>query len=224
MLIMAHAGITLGSAYLLERVFRFRLKNNKQADYDSIHIENSQALSTEHVNVSNTKVLSSTASSCMVNETTTFRIDYRFILLGSILPDLIDKPVGNIFFVQIFNNGRIFSHTLLFLLLAILIAILIFRTRMKLWGFCIAFGVLVHLLLDAMWLEPVTLFWPILGFSFYVYPEMGLKLWINGMLYDLIVRSDIYISEIMGAVILIFFTVKLVIEKKVKKFFRSGDL
>ena len=224
MLIMAHAGITLGSAYLLERVFRFRLKNNKQADYDSIHIENSQALSTEHVNVSNTKVLSSTASSCMVNETTTFRIDYRFILLGSILPDLIDKPVGNIFFVQIFNNGRIFSHTLLFLLLAILIAILIFRTRMKLWGFCIAFGVLVHLLLDAMWLEPATLFWPFLGLSFDRCSEMGWSVLVHIMLYNLLSDPLVYLPEIIGWVILIFFTVKLVIEKKVKKFFLSGDL
>ena len=41
-------------------------------------------------------------------------IDIRLLLVGSLLPDIIDKPIGQYFLVETFSNGRIFSHTLLF--------------------------------------------------------------------------------------------------------------
>ena len=43
-------------------------------------------------------------------------LDIRLLLIGSLLPDIIDKPVGQLIFRETFSNGRIFSHTLLFLL------------------------------------------------------------------------------------------------------------
>src|SRR2546422_7235651 len=39
------------------------------------------------------------------------RIDYRLILLGSILPDLIDKPLAFLLSLE----GRLWAHTFLFL-------------------------------------------------------------------------------------------------------------
>jgi hypothetical protein len=36
--------------------------------------------------------------------------DIRLLILGSLLPDLIDKPLGHIILPE--NNGRIFAHTL----------------------------------------------------------------------------------------------------------------
>ncbi|MBA7692845.1 hypothetical protein ES703_101414 [subsurface metagenome] len=38
------------------------------------------------------------------------RIDIRLLLLGSLLPDIIDKPIGQFFFRDTFSNGRIFCH------------------------------------------------------------------------------------------------------------------
>ena len=38
-------------------------------------------------------------------------IDYRVLLVGSLLPDIIDKPVGQVLFHDTFSNGRIFCHT-----------------------------------------------------------------------------------------------------------------
>ncbi len=45
------------------------------------------------------------------------RVDIRLQLVGSLLPDIIDKPVGQFFFRETFSNDRIFSHTLLFLII-----------------------------------------------------------------------------------------------------------
>ncbi len=48
-------------------------------------------------------------------------IDVRLLMLGSILPDLIDKPLGHLIFPE--DNGRIFAHSLLFVILLVLIGI-----------------------------------------------------------------------------------------------------
>jgi len=72
----------------------------------------------------------------------------RLIVLGSILPDLIDKPLG----ILGFGGGRFISHTLLFTLALVV--------KKELF-----FGSLVHLLLDRMWENPQILLFPILGFE-----------------------------------------------------------
>ncbi|WP_196769050.1 metal-dependent hydrolase [Neomoorella thermoacetica] len=45
-------------------------------------------------------------------------IDYRLVLIGSMLPDIIDKPLGGVIFKETLGNGRIYAHTLVFLLFA----------------------------------------------------------------------------------------------------------
>src|SRR3972149_396130 len=47
----------------------------------------------------------------------TRKLDYRLIVVAAMLPDIIDKPVGQVFFREFFSYGRIFAHTLLFLIL-----------------------------------------------------------------------------------------------------------
>ncbi|MFP3975182.1 MAG: hypothetical protein ACLFVK_03050, partial [Dehalococcoidia bacterium] len=50
-------------------------------------------------------------------------IDYRIALIGSMLPDIIDKPLGIYIFTETFSNGRIYAHTLLFFLVLLLIGL-----------------------------------------------------------------------------------------------------
>ena len=50
-------------------------------------------------------------------------IDYRAVLVGSILPDIIDKPIGAYLFRSTFHNSRIFAHTLLFSVLLMLMGV-----------------------------------------------------------------------------------------------------
>ena len=41
-------------------------------------------------------------------------IDYRYVALGSMLSDIIDKPLGLIILKDVLYNGRLIGHTLLF--------------------------------------------------------------------------------------------------------------
>ncbi len=83
--------------------------------------------------------------------------------LGAILPDLVDKPLGYIILADSVGYGRIYTHTLLFLVLALGVGLLVFwrfRSPIVLAG---ATGVASHQALDTMWLYPANWLYPFLG-------------------------------------------------------------
>ncbi len=88
-------------------------------------------------------------------------IDFRAVLFGSMLPDIIDKPAG----IALGISGRAAAHTGIFALGLTLFALLAaFRGR---WGLVwLAFGNWTHLVLDGMWLQPAVLLYPAFGTSF----------------------------------------------------------
>lgn len=86
------------------------------------------------------------------------RIDYRFILLGAILPDLIDKPLGAAMGLE----TRLWGHTFAFLFAVLAAGALGRWTPLRLLGF----GVATHLLLDLIWMQPDIALWPTFGWSF----------------------------------------------------------
>lgn len=88
-------------------------------------------------------------------------IDYRIVMLGALLPDLIDKPIGRILFEDEFQNGRIFAHTLLFPTVLLLCIQLFLRGRTARRWFILPIAAVLHQVLDGMWNEPVTFFWPL---------------------------------------------------------------
>jgi membrane-bound metal-dependent hydrolase YbcI (DUF457 family) len=92
--------------------------------------------------------------------------DRRWVIpcaFGAVLPDLIDKPVGQIIFAYSIGYGRIYAHTLLFFLL-VLVAGLVVWNRWRNPAVCgIAVGILSHQVLDSMWLEQANWFYPLLG-------------------------------------------------------------
>ena len=195
MYLMAHAGITVGGAYLTEKAVNCPRTGNRPAAGSEAGSEARAPL----------------------------RIDYRFILLGSLLPDLIDKPLGYILLPDVLGSGHIFLHTLLFLLLTLLAAALIYRQQGKLWGFYIAFGVLTHLIMDAMWNDPVTLFWPFLG-AFHTRPGTTFTWIVQSWIKSFLEEPRLYIIEAAGFLILLFFTARLIIQKKVQAFITTGYL
>lgn len=87
-----------------------------------------------------------------------YDINMAFLALGSILPDLIDKPFGYLLFGAM-GNGRTVAHTLVFLLSLISISYLLNNKNLM----SLSMGMTAHLVLDAMWSYPVVLFWPLLG-------------------------------------------------------------
>ena len=94
------------------------------------------------------------------------RMDLRMLLLGALLPDLVDTPIGLVFYGQL-GGVRLATHGLI--LASIVMVAVVLATRRgrprKMW-MPLAIGLLFHILLDAMWLDPETLWWPLLGSGF----------------------------------------------------------
>jgi len=78
----------------------------------------------------------------------------------AILPDIIDKPIA-IFFLSDPQSWRLYAHSLSFFIF-LQISINLFYRKWQTYGF-FSLG---HLLLDGMWNQPHTLFYPFLGFQF----------------------------------------------------------
>lgn len=94
------------------------------------------------------------------------RMDLRMLVLGALLPDLVDTPIGLLFYGRL-QSVRLATHGLLFA--AVVMVAVVMSTRRgrprKTW-MPLAIGLLLHAVLDAMWLDPETLWWPLLGWGF----------------------------------------------------------
>lgn len=149
------------------------------------------------------------------------RIDIRLLLIGSLLPDIIDKPVGIFLFGETFSSGRIYAHTLLFLIVISVAGLFLYQRYSKNWLLVVSFGSFVHLILDKMWLETETLLWPLYGFSF---ERRDIDNWWQWQWNEVLTEPGVYIPEIVGGVILILFVWVVVRNRKVFAFIRNGKL
>ena len=147
--------------------------------------------------------------------------DYRFLLVGSLLPDILDKPIGRIVFYNTFQSGRIFGHTLCLNLLFIVLGVYILRRWRKTWLIILASGSIVHILLDRMWASPEAFFWPAYGWSFPKVSPIDFFGWLSNVL-DTLTNPAVCIPEIIGLGILVWFAARLIIKKQVRTFIRSG--
>ena len=114
MLLFGHVGIALASAAL-----GYGLRDKLRRGITEGGLEEISPTRDSHS--SNSKPSSKTS----LFRSLANRVDIRFLLIGSLLPDIIDKPIGVYFFRETFSNGRIFSHTLLFLISITIIGLLI---------------------------------------------------------------------------------------------------
>lgn len=129
-------------------------------------------------------------------------MDLRWVLAGSLLPDVIDKPIGSIFFHDTFGTHRLFAHSVLFPMVALAV-VLIATTRASairkgLIGAVI--GVFVHLLLDAAWASPEAFWWPLFGTEFPRVLDSDLVSLLGRMLSDPLVWA----GEVIGLGYLVF--------------------
>ncbi|MBI0584296.1 MAG: metal-dependent hydrolase [Methanomassiliicoccus sp.] len=117
-------------------------------------------------------LLIGTAIGLMVYRLSGVRAAVPLAALGAILPDIIDKPLGHIFLQGTLDSGRIYAHTLLFLGLVAVAGLAAWKAKGTPLLAAVALGAGSHLLLDGMWANPTTLFWPALGpFTPYHYPD-----------------------------------------------------
>jgi len=213
MLVFGHTGITLGAAAVLAGIVNSgRLPEAAQNQATDSPPRSSRPIPALN-NFPRDKVSWFTSLGSY--------IDIRLLLIGSLLPDIIDKPIGQFFFKETFSNGRIFCHTLLFLIIIILIGLYLYRRRSTTWLLVLSFGTFTHLVCDLMWRSPRTLLWPIYGLAF---ERLDLIDWMPRMLHMLVTDPRVYVPELVGAVILIWFAVGLVRGRKAFAFVKYGQV
>lgn len=143
----------------------------------------------------------------------TARVDYRLVLFGALLPDLIDKPLGFVLGL----DTRIWAHTFLFLFSVLLVSLTPTFGALRFVGF----GVATHLLLDEIWIRPDIVWYPAYGWWF---PPAAFdaERWFETLLHDPVVQA----GEVIGAVILIAFALHHRIRSynAVLEFVRHGTL
>jgi membrane-bound metal-dependent hydrolase YbcI (DUF457 family) len=127
--------------------------------------------------------------------------DLRYLLVGSLLPDLLDKFL---YLVVVTDSSRTYGHTLLLGVLTLFIVMFITNkenSNRKSY-LLVPIALFFHLLLDEMWLFKETLFWPIFDGQFSQHISSAdslLELFIIS-----INKTEILIKEFIGVVCLFF--------------------
>lgn len=149
------------------------------------------------------------------------RIDYRWVLAGALLPDLVDAGLGAFLFDG--DAGRWAAHSLAAMIAVTVLILLVFRGDRRRSLFGIGVGWLLHLVADGMWLAPVTFFWPAFGSAFSTAPREPYS-------WDLVVHPLAHLStwggELVGLALLAWFFVafRLGHEGRMRLFLRDGYL
>lgn len=207
MLLLAHTGITLGIFYLLHRTFSKLSFSRKKEKKFASPAQKPSRLS-----------LSPSPDPALPAPSKNWQIDYRLILLGSIFPDIIDKPLGMLLFANLIANGRTYSHTIAINLILILIGLYLLKRKKPnflIFGLSSCF----HLVLDKMGQTPQTLFWPYYGWQF---PKVEIISWWEYIFQGIFTNPWVYVPEIIGAIILNGFGILLIKKKMVGKFLLKG--
>jgi inner membrane protein len=126
--------------------------------------------------------------------------DLRWLIAGSILPDLIDKPLGQRFLKPYFKNGRIYCHTAVFALLVLAAGAARLRRDDDQRLFLLALGVVCHHLGDRIWNEPETAWWPARG-PFIRHQRIKTIL---GQIMGAARDPEFWVGEITGTAFLLF--------------------
>lgn len=150
-------------------------------------------------------------------------VDYRYVIAGSMLPDMIDKPIGHYLFKEIFSNGRIFGHTLLFIL-ALLGLAYILNQKYNYSGFIfLTLGAVMHQVEDQMWLYTSTTLWPVFGIEF---PRITIDDYGSYILERLFTVPEVYVPELIGLVLMIAFVVyyRLYTPSALKSFILDNEM
>ncbi|MGA1821840.1 MAG: hypothetical protein ACMUIG_04875 [Thermoplasmatota archaeon] len=136
-------------------------------------------------------------------------LDYRLLLLGSLHPYIIHKPLGHLVLSE--NNGRIFAHTILFSVIVLILA-LRFRRLLPL-----SLGISFHQFLDLMYLDPEGALWPIAGP--FRSTDFQLEQW-----FEAVLEPPVLAGEIIGiaAILLTAFYIGLQRPGALARLLRTG--
>jgi inner membrane protein len=150
------------------------------------------------------------------------RVDYRFVLLGAVLPDIVD---GLLHVFGVFDGpaGRWIAHSLLSAIVIAVVILVAFKGERRLSIFGIFVGWLLHQVGDGMWSAPETFFWPAFGTNFSTTPAEPYSWDLLSHPFD---HLGTWGGEVAGLLILWWFYVafRLGQEKRLSLFLKDGYL
>ena len=162
-------------------------------------------------------------------------IDYRVVMLGALLPDIIDKPIVEIMYGLKTHSGHWFAHSLIFshLLILVGIAFLVIKKNKNflLFGICS----LLHQFMDIMILKPNIFIYPFFGKILFIVPKnLGFVDKVMEPIYrripyfrdvkDYFLEPYIYIFELIGGLFMVYYIWEMIKKKRIKLFFKKGTL
>jgi hypothetical protein len=128
-------------------------------------------------------------------------VDYRLVALGSVLPDLVDKPLQLFVFRDGLTSGRTYGHTLIVHLTVLLAIVLYVKATSPLRYAFVPIAAVMHLVEDGVFSSPRVLLWPALGVTF---PPKFARTMVGA---DALADPTFIRQEIIGAVLLVLFLV-----------------
>jgi inner membrane protein len=150
----------------------------------------------------------------------TDKIDYRLVVIGSMLPDIIDKPMWLLTHNSFIWAGRGYAHTFLFNFILLVSGIILKVRRKTSWLLLISICSFGHLVLDKMWQNPYTLWWPLLG----PMQQGEFAGWLSSVFSSLTSNPEVYIPEIIGLVIFIYFAIRVIATRNLLNSVKTGHL
>lgn len=148
-------------------------------------------------------------------------VDYRLLIVGSVIPDLIDKPIGLWLAPDLVNGStRGIAHSLAFALVLLAVLSFAFRPRFSPSSLALGLGNAGHLLLDQMWGSSRILLWPFLG-SDLPQRARSISQYADSKLWD-VLKFYADPPELIGAILILALAVKLLRDRAVRGFLRSG--
>jgi inner membrane protein len=150
-------------------------------------------------------------------------MDLRWVAVGSLLPDIIDKPIGSIFFHDTFGTHRVFAHTLLLPLVAV--GVILVATRrgsvVRRSLLYVSLGWFAHLLLDGVVVDYEQLLWPFFGTEFPFHSDSAFLDLLRRMVTD----WRTWAGEAIGASYLVFLWLRRLDTKELRRdFVRTGRI
>lgn len=149
------------------------------------------------------------------------RIDYRIVIVSSLLPDIVDKSLLKVLENSLTYESRAFGHSLVFLGLIGVVTLLLWTWNRNTWLLPVFLGTLFHEIFDVMWLHPGILFWPMEGWQF---PKPTDEAWVGRMQllwYDIEQRD---LLDNISVWIMLFFFMRIALKGKIFEFIRTGRL
>ncbi len=145
----------------------------------------------------------------------TERLDDRALLFGSLLPDLVDKPLALFIAPTLVGHSlRSYGHTLVFsmILLAVAVGLAVWTKRQ--WPVVLSLASSGHLILDTMWYSHRILLWPLTSSAFsprFIH-EWGPN------------QDNLYLgAEILGLVVICWIGLRLIVTRNLGRWLLTGQ-